>query len=77
MPVRTGLRQWSQRAAWPGGFSGLMAAASMRWISWAVSGMRPFRVLRSLARADTHLPACCHVWLRAKHDRSLPSRARR
>src|SRR6202034_4404234 len=37
----------------------------------------PFRDGRSLARADTYLPACSHVWVRLKHDRSRPSRADR
>ena len=38
---------------------------------------QPFRDGRSLASADTYLPACSHVCVRAKHDRSRPSRADR
>src|SRR6266702_1012520 len=37
----------------------------------------PFRDGRSLASADTYLPACSHVWVRVKHDRSSPIRADR
>ena len=35
----------------------------------------PFRDGRSLTSADTYLPACSHVCVRAKHDRSRPVRA--
>ena len=37
----------------------------------------PFRDGSSLASADTYLPATSHVCVRAKHDRSRPSRADR
>ena len=37
----------------------------------------PFADGSSLASADTYLPACCHVWVRAKHDRGRPVRADR
>src|ERR1700722_10039044 len=37
----------------------------------------PFADGSSLASADTYLPACSHVWVRAKHDRSRPVRADR
>jgi len=33
--------QWSQRAAWPGGSGWLRAAASSRFTSWTLSGIRP------------------------------------
>src|SRR5579863_2081029 len=36
---------------------------------------QPFRDGRSLASADTYLPACSHVCVRSKHDRSSPIRA--
>jgi hypothetical protein len=32
---------------------------------------QPFRDGRSLASADTYFPACSHVCVRAKHDRSM------
>ena len=38
---------------------------------------QPFRDGRSLASADTYLPACSHVCVRAKHDRSRPIRTDR
>ena len=37
----------------------------------------PFADGSSLTSADTYLPACSHVWVRAKHDRSRPVRADR
>jgi hypothetical protein len=37
----------------------------------------PFAEGSSLASADTYFPACSHVWVRAKHDRSRPVRADR
>jgi hypothetical protein len=37
----------------------------------------PFRDGRSLASADTYLPACSHVCVRVKHDRSSPIRTLR
>ena len=39
--------------------------------------VHPFRDGRSLASADTYFPACSHVCVRAKHDRSSPIRADR
>ena len=32
--------------------------------------VHPFRFGRSLTSADTYFPACCHVCVRGKHDRS-------
>jgi hypothetical protein len=38
---------------------------------------QPFREARSLTSAFRYFPACSHVWVRAKHDRSTPSSADR
>ena len=39
--------------------------------------VHPFRLGSSLTSAATYFPACSHVCVRAKHDRSRPSRSAR